>query len=369
MMLERVELVRVHLPLVRPFRTSFGTQTGRDILLVHVETDAGEGWGEAAAHAEPYYNEEFVDASMLVIERFAVPALARVPGLTSGSVAGSLARIKGYPAAKAALEMAILDAELRAGDVRLSEHLGGVRSRIDVGVSVGITESVGSLVDLVASYVGEGYRRVKLKIEPGFDLEPVAAVRREFPDLALQVDANAAYPPQDLNHLVGLDAFDLLMVEQPFAADDLASHAALTQQLRTPVCLDESIISLRSAEQALAAGACAVINLKVGRLGGVLTCKAVHDLCLERGVPVWCGGMLESGVGRAANIALASLPGFRYPADISASNRYFHRDLTEPFVMENSQLDVPTAPGIGVDVDEGALMDLGALRRDVAVQR
>jgi len=369
MSLERVELVRVYLPLVRPFRTSFGTQTGRDILLVHVETDAGEGWGEAAAHAEPYYNEEFVEASMLVIERFAVPALATTPELTSGSVARSLARIKGYPAAKAALEMAILDAELRAGKTRLADHLGGVRSKIEVGVSVGITESVGALVDLVASYLGEGYGRVKIKIEPGFDVEPVAALRTEFPELALQVDANASYTPEDLDHLGKLDAYDLLMIEQPFAVDDLPSHAALTRQLRTPVCLDESVVSLRSVEQALAAGACTVINLKVGRLGGVLTCKAVHDLCLERGVPVWCGGMLESGVGRAANIALASLPGFVYPADISASDRYFHRDLTEPFVMANSQLDVPTGPGLGVDIDESSLKDLGALRRDVTVHR
>lgn len=369
MTLERVELVRVYLPLVRPFRTSFGTQTGRDILLVHVETDAGEGWGEAAAHAEPYYNEEFVDASMLVIERFAVPALAATPGLTSGSVARSLARIKGYPAAKAALEMAILDAELRACDTPLAEHLGGVRSKIDVGVSVGITESVGALVDLVASYEAEGYRRVKIKIEPGFDVEPVAALRGAFPDLALQVDANAAYTAEDLDHLARLDAFNLLMIEQPFAVDDLASHVALTRQIRTPVCLDESIVSLRAAEQALGAGAATVINLKVGRLGGVLTCKAVHDLCRQRGVAVWCGGMLESGVGRAANLALASLPGFAYPADISASDRYFHRDLTEPFVLAGSQLDVPTGPGIGVDVDESTLKDLGALRRDVAVRR
>ncbi|MGC8512218.1 MAG: o-succinylbenzoate synthase [Acidimicrobiales bacterium] len=369
MMLERVELVRVHLPLVRPFRTSFGTQTVKDILLVHVETDAAEGWGEAAAHPEPYYNEEFVDASMLVIERFAVPALLSAAELTAESVQSSLARIKGYPAAKAGLEMAILDAELSACGLRLADYLGGTRDNVDVGVSVGITQSVGALVDLVSSYVNDGYRRVKLKIEPGFDVEPVAAVRTAFPDLALQVDANAAYTLDDLDHLSLLDDFGLLMIEQPFAADDLGGHAILTRRLRTPICLDESIVSLRSAEQALAAQACTVINLKVGRLGGVLVCRALHDLCVERGVPVWCGGMLESGVGRAANVALASLPGFVYPADLSASDRYFHRDLTEPFVMTGSRLAVPRGPGLGVSVDQSALADLRAIRHDLEVNR
>ncbi len=367
MRLERFELVRVRLPLVRPFRTSFATQTERDILLIHVETSDGEGWGEAAAHAAPYYNEEFVEASALVLERFALPELAALDDIRSESVAPALARIKGYPAAKAGLEMAVLDAELRARGVRLADHLGGVRAQVEVGVSVGITGSVAELVDVVAGYVGEGYLRVKLKIEPGFDIEPVATVRTAFPDLALQVDANAAYSRLDFERLVELDAFALLMIEQPFAADDLGSHAALAERVATPICLDESITSLEAADRALAAGAASVLNLKVGRLGGLLACKAVHDLCVQRNAAVWCGGMLECGVGRAANVALATLPGFSYPGDISASDRYFHRDLTEPFRLVGSKLSVPSGPGLGIHVDEDALADLGALRKDVRV--
>ena len=365
MTLRRVELVRVDLPLVRPFRTSYGTETHRDVLLVHMETDDDEGWGEVAAQAGPFYNEEFVDASAMVIERFAVPALAAADHLTAADVGPALARIKGYPAAKAGLEMALLDAELRASGTRLADRLGGVRDAVEVGVSVGMTGSVATLVEVVAGHVDEGYRRVKLKIEPGFDTEPVGAVRDAFPDLPLQVDANASYGPSDIEHLCALDAFGLLMVEQPFAADDLATHAALARQMATPVCLDESITSPRAAAAAIDAGACSIVNLKVARVGGLLACASLHDLCRERSVPVWCGGMLESGVGRAANIALATLPGFTYPGDISATSRYFHRDVTEPFELTGSQLAVPTGPGLGVTVDEGALAELGGTRRDV----
>ena len=365
MTLRRVELVRVDLPLVRPFRTSYGTETHRDVLLVHMETDDDEGWGEVAAQAGPFYNEEFVDASAMVIERFAVPTLAAAVHLTAAGVGPALARIKGYPAAKAGLEMALLDAELRASGTRLADHLGGVRDAVDVGVSVGMTGSVATLVDVVAGHVDEGYRRVKLKIEPGFDTEPVGAVRDAFPDLPLQVDANASYGPADIDHLCALDAFGLLMVEQPFAADDLATHAALARQMATPVCLDESITSPRAAAAAIDAGACSIVNLKVARVGGLLACASLHDLCRERSVPVWCGGMLESGVGRAANIALATLPGFTYPGDISATSRYFRCDVTEPFELTGSQLAVPSGPGLGVTVDEDALAELGGTHRDV----
>ncbi len=365
MKLEAVETVRVPMPLVRPFRTSFGLQVARDVLLVHVRTDVGEGWGEAAAHAEPYYNEEFVDASQLVIERFLVPAIVARGDFHSSDLSEIFRRVKGYPAAKAGLEMALLDAELRAADERLVDALGGVRSAVAVGVSVGITSSIDELVATVDGYVGDGYQRVKLKIEPGFDIEVLTAVRAAFPDLALQVDANAAYTSSDLELLRRCDHFNLLMIEQPFAVDDLETHAILAASMATPICLDESIVSLAATRRALDAAACSIVNLKVGRLGGVLSAKAVHDFCCERGVATWCGGMLESGIGRATNVALAALPGCVYPGDISASERYFSQDVTEPFILENSTLAVPRGPGLGVTVDLEAIRTLGGISRKV----
>jgi o-succinylbenzoate synthase len=358
-----LELVRVDLPLVRPFRTSFGTQRTREILLVRALTDVGEGWGECAAHAEPFYNSEFVDAAEIVLERWMAPALFAVEGLCADDVRTLIDRVQGYAAAKASVEMAVLDSELRSVGQRLSDRLGGARDHVEVGVSVGITDTVDQLVELIGSYVADGYRRVKLKIEPGFDIEAVRAVRNAFPDLPLQVDANASYRSDAIDHLCRLDEFDLLMIEQPFAADDLDTHRALVDRVTTPICLDESILSLRSAELAVTSGACSIVNIKVGRVGGLLEAVRIHDMCRAHGVPVWCGGMLESGVGRAANVALASLPGFMFPGDISASDRYFARDVTEPFVLNESALTVPTGPGLGVSVGDATLSELGARRR------
>jgi O-succinylbenzoate synthase len=257
--------------------------------------------------------------------------------------------------------MAVLDAELCADGRSLATRLGGSRTAIDVGVSVGITPTVPDLVDQVRGYVADGYRRVKLKIMPGWDVAPLRAVRAEFPDLPLQVDANAGYEAVDSDLLASLDEFDLLMLEQPFPPDELAVHAALAVRMRTPICLDESILSVGHALTALDMGACNIVNIKVGRVGGVLEAARIHDACAERGVPVWCGGMLETGVGRAANVALASLPGFTFPADISASDRYWRRDITEPFVLEGSTIAVPAGPGLGVSVDVEALQELGAV--------
>lgn len=352
MKLEAVELIRVSLPLVRPFRTSFGTETVRDLLLVRCVTSVGIGWGEVAAHREPYYNEEFVDASQLVLERFLLPPLFEQTGVDADSVVHFLRRIKGYPAAKAGLEMALLDAQLRHRGVSLSTHLGGVRDKVPVGVSVGMTNSIDALLSQVANYLKSGYGRVKLKIEPGFDAGPVRAVREAFPQLQLQVDANASYVPSDHALLLSLDTYGLVMIEQPYEVDELSAHARLVAEAATPICLDESITSLRATARALDAAAADIINVKVGRLGGVIAARAVHDLCQARQIPVWCGGMLESGIGRAANVALASLPQFTYPGDLSGSARYFERDLTEPFVVEDSHLSVPSGPGLGVEVDE-----------------
>jgi O-succinylbenzoate synthase len=359
--LEAIELIRVQMPLVEPFRTSFGVQHDRDVLLVHVLAEHSEGWGECVAAAQPRYSSEFVDAAEVVIRRFAAPTLLARPELCAAKVAPMLRWIRDHRMAKSALEMAVLDAELRAAGVRLADYLGGVKDEVPVGVSVGIADSIGALLERIEEYLHQGYARIKLKIEPGWDIEPVQAVRERFGDeLLLQVDANMAYRRSDLHHLLCLDAYGLLLVEQPFPAGDLAAHAELARRSCTPVCLDESIESATDAFAAIVADACQVVNVKAGRVGGYLEARRVHDVCAAAGVPVWCGGMLETGIGRAANIALASLPNFTLPGDISATDRYYARDLTDPFRLTGSNLKVPGEPGLGVQVSASVLADLGA---------
>ena len=349
MKLTGVELRRVALPLVTPFRTSFGVERVRDVLLVRAVGADAEGWGECVAAAEPRYSSEYADGAADVLRRFLVPAVAAAGDLDPGAVAGAMAFVKGHRMAKAALELAVLDASLRAAGESLAGHLGATRDRVPAGVSVGIMDSTAELLDAVAGYLDQGYLRIKLKIEPGRDLEPVAAVRERFgDDLLLQVDANAAYTLDDAGHLAGLDRFGLLLIEQPLAEDDLAGHAELARRLATPICLDESITSARSAVDAVGLGACRIVNVKAGRVGGYLEARRLHDACRELGVPLWCGGMLETGLGRAANVALAALPGFTLPGDTSASDRYYRQDLTAPFVLTDGHLRVPGGPGIGV---------------------
>ncbi|GAA0622696.1 o-succinylbenzoate synthase [Kutzneria viridogrisea] len=344
-----VELFRVRMPLRAPFRTSFGVAHTRDVLLLRVVTPDAEGWGECVAMTEPLYSAEYVAGAASVIERFLLPELLRLPRITPGAVGPALARFKGHPMAKAALEMAVLDASLRAQGVSLADHLGAVRDRVPAGVSVGIADSIGQLLDEVAGYLDQGYLRIKLKIQSGWDVEPVRAVRERFgDDLLLQVDANAAYALTDARQLARLDAFDLLMIEQPLAEDDLSQHATLARQLRTPICLDESIVSAKAAADAISLGACSIVNIKPGRVGGYLEARRVHDVCQAHGIAVWCGGMLETGIGRAANVALAGLPGFVLPGDTSASDRYYTQDLTEPFVLDGGHVAVPRGPGLGV---------------------
>jgi O-succinylbenzoate synthase len=347
--IEAVELRRIALPLVTPFRTSFGTQTRRDALLVRVVTDTAEGWGECVAGEEPLYSAEYVDGAQHVLRHHLVPRL----------LAGLPDQVSGHPMAKAALRLAVLDADLRAAGRSLTEHLGGRFGLVEVGVSVGIFPTLAELIDQVAGYVGDGYTRVKLKIEPGWDVEPVSAVRARYPDLRLQVDANAAYTLADAGAaLAPLDDLDLLLIEQPLPEDDLQGHAALARRLSTPLCLDESITSATVTVLALDLGACSVVNIKPGRVGGYEQAVGIHDICRRRGVPAWCGGMLETGIGRAANLALASLPGFTLPGDISATARYFDADVTRPFVLEDGCLRVPDGPGIGVTPDPQALQEL-----------
>ncbi|HJP65325.1 MAG TPA: o-succinylbenzoate synthase [Actinomycetota bacterium] len=350
MKLQAVELRRIAMPLVDPLRTSFGSEAERDILLVRAVTSEAEGWGECVASTEPLYSSEYVDGAQEVIERFFLPRLFAHDDLDAAAVGTLLDPIKGHRMAKGAVEMAVLDAELRAAGMPLAEFLGGARDEVDCGVSIGIQESIPELLDSVGRYLEQGYRRVKLKIEPGWDLEPVATVRERFgDDLLLQVDANTAYTVADGPQLAKLDAFDLLLIEQPLFEEDIAGHAVLAKQVRTPICLDESITSAKAAADAVNAGACRIVNIKAGRVGGYLEARRVHDVCQSMGVPVWCGGMLETGLGRAANVALASLPNFTLPGDTSASSRYWATDITEPFVLRDGRLRVPEGPGLGVE--------------------
>lgn len=363
MQVESIELVRFFLPLVTPFRTSIGTSVGRDVLLVHVVTDSSEGWGECVAGSAPLYSSEFIDGCEQVIRRFIAPLLLSGTAVTAARFQSATSHLRGHRMAKASVELALIDAELRECGVSLSRFLGGVSDRVEVGVSIGITDSISDLLDAVNAYLAKGYHRLKLKIQPGFDLEPVAAVRNLVGDgFRLQVDANTAYARSDIRHLLRLDEYDLLLAEQPFAPDELEAHAELARRSLTPVCLDESIRSAHDAYVAIRMGACSVVNIKAARVGGYLEARRVHDVCVAAGIPVWCGGELETGVGRAANVALASLPGFIFPGDISASDRYFHRDITEPFELVGSSLTVPSGPGLGISVSEEILESLGARR-------
>ncbi len=349
MSLEAVELVRVSLPLVAPFRTSFGTSTTRDVVLVHVVTSEAEGWGECVADSAPLYSSEYVDGAAQVLREVLVPAVTAARTTDPLRVEEVLEPFRGHRMAKAALHTAVLDARLRATGIALADHLGATREQVDCGVSVGIMDSIDELLAAVSRYVEQGYRRVKLKIEPGWDVAPVRAVREAHgPELLLQVDANAAYTLRDARHLARLDEFDLLLVEQPLPEEDVLGHADLAKVLRTPICLDESITSAGTAAAAIRLGACQVINIKPGRVGGYPEARRIAEVAAAHGVATWCGGMLETGIGRAANLALAALPMLTLPGDTSASDRYYATDITEPFVLEDGRLPVPRGPGIGV---------------------
>ncbi|MFZ0215089.1 MAG: o-succinylbenzoate synthase [Candidatus Dormiibacterota bacterium] len=356
MRLRAVELRRVALTLRTRFTTSSGIEHDRDILLVRAFTDAGEGWGECCALSAPLYTSEYVDGAHAVLRDHLLPRLLAAGEVPAAGVAPLLRPVRGHRMAKAAIEMAVLDAELRASGTSFARRLGGVRASVDCGVSIGIPDGVPALLREVEGYLADGYRRIKLKIEPGWDVEPVRAVREAFgPDLLLQVDANSAYTLADVPRLQALDEHGLLLIEQPLPEEQLRAHAELAAQLATPVCLDESIVSAQSAADAIALGACSIVNVKPARVGGYLEALRVHDVCQAGGVPVWCGGMLETGLGRAGNVALASLPGFTLPGDLSASDRYYAEDLTEPFRLEEGRLRVPSGPGLGVSVDGARL--------------
>ncbi|MEV8267828.1 o-succinylbenzoate synthase [Microbacterium sp. NPDC076911] len=364
--LESVELRVLHLPLVSPFTTSFGTEHVREVIVVRAVTTDGEGWGEIVTSEAPLYSSEYTHGGWDVARRWLIPALLAKRTFAPEEIPAILEPFKGHRMVKAGLELSILDAALRAEGRSFGQYVGAERDMVPSGVSVGIQRDPQALVDAVAGYLDEGYVRIKIKIKPGRDIADTAAVREAFGTIPFQVDANSAYTLADVETLAQLDQFDLLLVEQPLQEDDIVDHATLARQLKTPVCLDESIVSHKAAMDALALGAASIINIKAGRVGGYLEAMKIHDLCRSAGIPVWCGGMLETGIGRAANAALAALPGFELPGDISASDRFYTRDIvTEPAVLEGGHVRVPTGHGLGIEIDHSALEDFTVAREVV----
>ncbi|MBI5352637.1 MAG: o-succinylbenzoate synthase [Chloroflexi bacterium] len=359
MKIESITLHHLSMPLVTPFETSFGRETDRECILITIHSEGLVGYGECVASRDPGYNYETTGTAMHILKDFIAPLILGKDVKDASDFQGQVSGIRGHNLAKAGVEMALWDLLGKREGKSLRELLGGVREKVEVGVSIGIQESAHSLVRSAAGYVKQGYARVKIKIKPGRDIEDASAVRREFPNLRLQVDANSAYTLNDANTLSPLDKLNLLLIEQPLFEDDIWDHHKLQEQFKTPICLDESIVSPRHARYAIEMNACRTINIKAGRLGGLSQGVMVHDLCKEVLMPVWCGGMLETGVGRASNLALASLPNFILPADISASDRYYTQDITnERFVLNSdSTIDVPVGTGLGVTINEDALRE------------
>jgi O-succinylbenzoate synthase len=350
--IDRLELRLCRLPLVSFFETSFGRSYDRTFLLIRVEGDGTEGWGEAVAEANPYYSSETTETVWHIITEFLAPRLIGLTLEHPREIFSAFRPIRGHNMAKAAVEMAAWDLYARLQNQPLTRVLGGTRSRIASGVSIGIQDSIDQLKEKVARELDAGYQRIKLKIKPGWDLAAVEMVRTKFGNVPLMVDANAAYTLNDSHHLAGLDRYQLMMIEQPLEYDDLMDHVVLQKAIETPICLDESIHTVRIARDAIAAGACRIINIKPGRVGGHQESIRLHDLCAAHNVPVWHGGMLETGIGRAHNIHLASLPNFSLPGDIAASRRYYQPDLIDPPITVDADgtIPVPAAPGIGVHI-------------------
>ncbi|MCL4272424.1 MAG: o-succinylbenzoate synthase [Anaerolineales bacterium] len=359
MKIESITLHHISMPLVSSFETSFGRETTRQCVIIELRSEGLTGWGECVASRDPGYSYETVGTSMHVLKDFIAPLLLGNNVSDALDFQSRVSGIRGHHLAKAGVEMAIWDLLGKRENKSLRELFGGTREKVEVGVSIGIQESAQRLVRSAAEYVGQGYARVKIKIKPGRDVEDASAVRMEFPNLRLQVDANSAYSMEDAPRLKPLDDLNLLLIEQPLFEDDIWDHHKFQEQFATPVCLDESIVSPRHARYAIEMKACKIINIKAGRLGGLSQGVMVHDLCQKVRMPVWCGGMLETGIGRASNLALASLPNFALPGDVSASDRYYQRDIThERFLLNpDSTIDVPTGVGLGVTIDDDALRE------------
>jgi O-succinylbenzoate synthase len=357
MKVERVELRLIAASLRAPFETSFGKTQHRHILIARLYADGLSGYGECVARDGPWYSGETVETAFHILRDFLVPLTLGRAIARPEELAGLFAPVRGNNMAKATLEMAFWDLWAQAQGVSLSQALGGVRDQIASGVSIGVQDTLAALFALIERHLAEGYRRIKLKIKPGHDLHLAREVRRRFPDAPLMLDANSAYTLADRPLFRALDELELLMIEQPLAYDDIVDHAALQREIRTPLCLDESIHTPEDGRKAIELGSCRVINVKTGRMGGHTQSRRLHDICQERDIPVWCGGMLETGIGRAHNVAMASLPNFRLPGDVSASDRYYSEEvIAPPFTLSPAgTIAVPDGPGIGVQVLEDVL--------------
>ncbi|MDQ3665457.1 MAG: o-succinylbenzoate synthase [Acidobacteriota bacterium] len=367
--LQQIELREIELPLKHPFETSFGRTTRRRILIVRVfDKDGASGYGECVAAENPFYNHETIDTAWLMTTKYIAPLLAAARVESAAQVSEALALIRENRMAKAGVEAAIWDLEAKALQKPLWRHIGGTREEITCGVSIGLQETTEALLDKITREIESGYQRIKIKIKPGKDVQLVEAVRARYPEVTLSVDANSAYRIEtDASLLKRLDDFNLLMIEQPLAAGDIVDHAKLQRELKTPICLDESIVSLANARHALELGACRIINIKLGRVGGYAEAHDIQAFALGQGIPVWCGGMLEAGIGRAHNIALSTLPGFTLPGDVSASERYWEEDIIDPPVTVSCRgsIKAPTGIGIGYEVNETRLEALTVRRETV----
>jgi len=351
MLLEKIDLRHLSIPLKEPFTTSFETKRHIEHVLVTVSGDGIEGYGECTCNQTPYYINETTGTAWHILSEFIAPYVvgSRIESAADLLNAPRFSSVRGNYFAKAGLELAVQDLLARAKSVSLASMLGGTRRRIESGVSIGVQESAGALFAKIDAFLGQGYKRIKLKIKPGKDYDVLAAVRERFPELPLMADANSAYTLADIPMLRKLDGLHLMMIEQPLHFTDIVDHATLQKELRTPICLDESIHSTEDARKALDLGSCRIVNIKIGRVGGVNEAKKIHDICVSRDIPVWCGGMHEYGIGRAHNIAIASLPGFTLPGDIAGSDKYWREDIVDPpFIVKDGTLEVPEGPGIGV---------------------
>lgn len=353
MKLEKIELRHIKMELVSPFTTSMGTEYDEEHIIVRVDAEGVTGWGECVAEGTPFYSYETVTTAWHILSDFLIPSLLGKEIRNVEEAITLNAKVRGHMMAKAGLEAALWDLFAKSKNISLSQMIGGTRNKIDVGVSIGIQSSAAELIKKVESYLAEGYKRIKIKISPGNDIQFVRALRKEFPDMLLQVDANSAYELKDIDLFKQMDDYNLLLIEQPLGYEDIYDHSKLQRELKTPLCLDESIHSLDDTRAAIELDSCRIINIKPGRVGGFTESKLIHDYCASKKIPVWHGGMLESGIGRAGNIALASLPNFTLPGDISASKRYYKQDIVEPefVVNKDGTMDVPSLPGIGVEVN------------------
>ena len=361
MKIEAITLREIQMPLVHFFETSFGRTTVRRILLVRVtDKDGAEGWGECTAGEGPFYSDEWTETAWHTIKTFLAPMVIGKEIDAAAETWKLMSAVRGHRMAKAAIETACWDLEAKQLGLPLWRHLGGTRAEISCGVSIGIQDTLEALIEKIETELAAGYQRIKIKIKPGWDLKIVAQVREKFPDIRLMADANSAYTLADVALFKQMDQYNLMMVEQPLAHDDIFDHAELQRQIATPVCLDESIHSSEDAKHALKLGAAQIVNLKLGRVGGHAQAKKVERVCREGNIPVWCGGMLESGIGRAHNIAMATLAGFTLPGDVSASARYWHEDIIDPpvTVSANGTIAAPSGPGLGFDINQSRIKSL-----------